>query len=88
MALEALKAYEGQHVVVIGEWDGDTGSREFSNSLLTHWDLERAIELPNWSDTAHDFTLWKRRPHRAPSPAAPWPCCSQSGRYSSSWYRE
>ena len=82
MAEEALEAYAGDTVALVGEWDGDTGSHAFSQALLLGWSLQEAIPLPNWSDTAHDLTIWKRRAvplHLHDSQAAPWPVCSSSG---------
>lgn len=81
MAEEALEAYEGNCVAVVGEWDGDTGTAVFARSLLTHWDLQEAIPLPNWSDTAHDLTIWRRKPEQQDNiqPSVPWPVCSATG---------
>lgn len=82
MAEEALAAYKGDTVALVGEWDGDTGSQEFSQALLLGWSLQEAIPIPNWSDTAHDLTVWRRReaPLRPDDfQAAPWPVCSSTG---------
>lgn len=79
MGHDALRAYEGDHVALVGEWDGDTGDRALSHALLTEWRLERAINLPNWSDTAHDLTIWRRRAEAVPLVQAPWPRCCETG---------
>jgi hypothetical protein len=81
MAEEALEAYSGDCVAVIGEWHGDTGTPAFSSTLLLHWDLQEAISLPNWSDTSHDLTIWRRKPagHEIKTSAAPWPVCCATG---------
>lgn len=87
MAEEALAAYTGDTVALVGEWDGDTGSQEFTQALLRGWSLQEAIPLPNWSDTAHDLTLWTRRDAilRPDSFAeAAWPVCSASGVFAAS----
>ena len=84
MAEEALQAYTGDCVAVVGEWDGDTGTNAFSRSLLLHWDLREVIGLPNWSDTCHDLTIWRRRSPCAedtPVSAAPWPVCCATGAF-------
>lgn len=81
MAEDALEAYSGDCVAVVGEWDGDTGTTAFSRSLLLHWDLQEVVVLPNWSDTCHDLTIWRRRSSKecAPVSAAPWPVCCATG---------
>lgn len=83
MAEEALAAYTGDTVALVGEWDGDTGRPEFTRALLRGWSLQEAIPLPNWSDTAHDLTLWTRRDAvlrpESVLDAAPWPVCSSTG---------
>lgn len=82
MAEEALEAYTGDRLAIVGEWDGDTGSTACSRSLLLNWDLQEAISLPNWSDTSHDLTIWRRKASpdgERPSFAAPWPVCSAVG---------
>jgi hypothetical protein len=82
MAEDALAAFTGEKLALIGEWDGDTGSSAFEHKLLSGWDLVEAIPLPNWSDTAHDLTIWHRRPAELPPVAAeeaPWPLCSATG---------
>eukprot|EP00892_Ulva_mutabilis_P004997 jgi/Ulvmu1/286/UM001_0290.1 len=82
MAEEALAAYTGDTVALVGEWDGDTGTHDFSEVLLMGWTLQEAIPLPNWSDTAHDLTIWRRRPESLQADrldAVPWPLCSGTG---------
>ena len=81
MAEEALDAYKGECVAVIGEWDGDTGTSAFTRSLWLHWDLQESILLPNWSDTSHDLTIWRRKPvqQEGAMSAVPWPICSATG---------
>lgn len=82
MAEEALEAYSGDTVALVGEWDGDTGSQGFTEALLLGWTLQEAIILPNWSDTAHDLTIWRRRTEnlqRDQLHAVPWPVCTGTG---------
>lgn len=77
MALTALTSYRGDLVCVIGEWDGDTGSAEFTAHLATEWELTHRVELPNWTDTAHDLTVWRRLKSANAEPSADCPrCCS------------
>lgn len=44
----------------IGEWLGDTGTLAFSAALLSGFELTHRLPLPNWSDTAHELTIWER----------------------------
>jgi len=78
MALEALQAYGGAAVVVVGEWDGDTGDAAFERELQGAWTLQRSLALPNWSDTAHDLTVWTRQAPDVPPQPCAWPRCLQS----------
>ena len=89
MALDALNAYQGNCVAVVGEWDGDTGTAPFTDVLYRNWSLQHAIKLPNWSDTAHDLTIWSRKAATAEAPGldgsattlahATWPRCTDTG---------
>ena len=45
----------------IGEWYGDTGTLDFAATLQSDFSLIRRVRLPNWTDTAHELTVWKRR---------------------------
>ncbi len=57
---------------VVGEAPGgDTGSLAFAGALAAGFRLVQRLPLPNWSDTAHDLTIWDRR---RPAP------CSGPGR--------
>jgi hypothetical protein len=49
-------------VAVVGEWDGNTADGEFAWTLFRHFFLEKKIALPQWGDTAHDLTIWRRKP--------------------------
>ena len=51
----------GQSVVVVGEWQGDTGTQEFTALLQQNFHLVKRVALPNWSDTAHEMTRWSRK---------------------------
>lgn len=82
MALDALTSYSGQDVAIVGEWDGDTGTSAFVEHLCSHWRLRKVVQLPNWTDSAHDLTIWQRaEPGDAGTLQIPsWPCCADSGR--------
>jgi hypothetical protein len=85
MALTALRSYGGRRVALVSEWDGDTGTPAFTAELLRGWRLLEALPLPNWTDTAHDLTIWERRAEveglddAAAARAAAWPRCCHSG---------
>ena len=61
MALDCLESFGGQRVVLIGEWRGDTATPDFENILCRDFILERAIGLPNWSNTSYCLSIWLRR---------------------------
>ena len=46
---------------VVGEWAGDTGDAAFTAALLAGFALAQRVPLPNWSDTAHELTVWERK---------------------------
>jgi len=48
-------------VCVVGEWDGDTAEPAFTAQLLAGFQLVDRCALPNWTDTAHELTVWERR---------------------------
>jgi hypothetical protein len=52
----------GGCVCVVGEWCGDTADTTFHASLGADFALVRRVPLPNWTDTAHELTVWQRRP--------------------------
>ncbi len=45
---------------VVGEWDGDTAEPAFTAQLLAGFRLIDRCPLPNWTDTAHELTVWER----------------------------
>ncbi len=53
-------------LIMLQEWDGDTADVPFASEILREFDLLRTVALPQWTDTAHDLTLWRRQgQHRA-----------------------
>ena len=50
---------------VVGEWDGDTAEPAFTAQLLAGFRLVDRCALPNWTDSAHELTVWERRTGRA-----------------------
>ena len=51
----------GSIVCFVGEWYGDTGDAAFMHQLQSDFTLKQRIALPNWSDTAHELSMWQRR---------------------------
>ena len=47
---------------LVGEFDGDTAEPAFTAQLLADFRLVQRCALPNWTDTAHELTVWERRP--------------------------
>ena len=61
---------------VVGEWCGDTADNIFHASLTAEFALVRRVPLPNWTDTAHELTIWQRRPLVSGTQAAA-SCCAE-----------
>ena len=51
----------GACVCVVGEWDGDTAEPRFTAALAAGFRLAQRVPLPNWSDSAHELTIWRRQ---------------------------
>jgi len=69
MAADALKAYNGNCVVYVGEWGGLTADLMFERSLQKSFRLESQLSLPNFGNQASQLTIWRRR--LPEEPAAP-----------------
>lgn len=54
---------------VVGEWDGDTGSPALTAALQHQFCLVQRVALPNWTDTAHELTVWERNSSHSPATA-------------------
>ena len=61
MADSALRTFTGDTVCCVGEWDGDTGTAAFQQTLLRDWRLMDAVALPNWGDTCYELLVWQRK---------------------------
>ena len=55
----ALTCARGNCVCVVGEWYGDTAEPTFTAQLLAGFRLADRCALPNWTDTAHELTIWE-----------------------------
>jgi hypothetical protein len=62
MARQSLRCFKGDHVVYVGEWQGDTADRAFENELVKRFVNVEEVELPNWGNSAYSLTVWKRKP--------------------------
>ena len=51
---------------MVGEWDGDTAEATFTAQLQAEFRLVQRHALPNWTDTAHELTIWERRKVASP----------------------
>ena len=45
----------------LGEWRGHTGDGALTATLLRDFTLVQRVDVPNWTDTAHELTVWRRR---------------------------
>lgn len=72
----ALRRFEGDHVIFIGEWRGCTGSASLFDALEKDWEVSQVVDLPRWpmmEDRA--WSLRRRRDgtagRKAASPSSP-----------------
>ncbi|KAF1323572.1 Clavaminate synthase, partial [Globisporangium splendens] len=61
MAFNCLRFFQGEYVIHVGEWQGDTGDRRFEKELETRFNLVNEHLLPNWGNSAYSLTVWKRK---------------------------
>ena len=61
MAARSIREHGGDVVAVVGEWDGNTGDAALARELRESWNLARRVSLPQWGDTAHELTIWRRK---------------------------
>ena len=61
MAARSIREHGGDVVAVVGEWDGNTGDALLARELRESWILARRVSLPQWGDTAHELTIWRRK---------------------------
>ena len=53
--------HRGSTVCILGEWRGHTGDDDLAALLLRDFTLVQSVDVPNWTDTAHELTVWRRR---------------------------
>jgi hypothetical protein len=61
MGSTSLKAFKGEYVAVIGEDLLNTGDIEMFAILNDQFKVSERVYLPQWMDTAHHLTIFKRR---------------------------
>ena len=47
--------------MLVGEFEGDTGTTGLLRALAEGYELSEAVPLENWTDTSHCLTVWARR---------------------------
>lgn len=67
---DCLDAFQGSHVIYVGEWEGQTctqlgagstSSAQFQNRLREEFECVERIEIPRWPHMMDDLSVWKRR---------------------------
>lgn len=61
VALTLITAFTLPVVYIVGEWQGDTGTKGFEKLLSAEFSCEELLTLPNWGDTCYMLTVWRRR---------------------------
>lgn len=61
-AHQALQAFQGSHLVYVGEGPGGCcANDEFFTQLAEKWSLEKTIAIPQWPGIHDRFQLWKKK---------------------------
>lgn len=69
MAVRSVQLFQGDVILHVGEWQGDTGDSRFESELHRRFVLEQEISLPNWGNSAYGLTVWRRKSKGAESVA-------------------
>ncbi|RLN86381.1 hypothetical protein BBJ28_00005016 [Nothophytophthora sp. Chile5] len=69
MAVRSVQLFQGDVVLHVGEWQGDTGDRRFEAELQRRFVLEQQLELPNWGNSAYALSVWRRKATEVPGVA-------------------
>lgn len=65
MAIDCLHSFKGDVLLLVGEWEGDTGTREFEQELMQDWRLDTLVPLPNMDRFTHTVS-YTRTHHTTP----------------------
>ncbi|RLN45013.1 hypothetical protein BBJ29_003916 [Phytophthora kernoviae] len=61
MAVRSVQLFQGDVILHVGEWQGDTGDQRFESELQRRFVLEQEVQLPNWGNSAYNLTVWRRK---------------------------
>lgn len=61
MAADALKRYQGETLIYIGEGSGGCNADDEFFSMLEAWEASRAVLIPRWEFIHDTLTIYKRR---------------------------
>ncbi|CAH0515646.1 unnamed protein product [Peronospora belbahrii] len=61
MAVRSVQLFQGDVILHVGEWQGDTGDSRFERELQRRFVLVEDITLPNWGNSAYGLTVWRRK---------------------------
>ncbi|KAG7396447.1 hypothetical protein PHYBOEH_002264 [Phytophthora boehmeriae] len=61
MAVRSVQLFQGDVILHVGEWQGDTGDQRFESELQRRFVLEQEVPLPNWGNSAYGLTVWRRK---------------------------
>ncbi|KAE8898682.1 hypothetical protein PF005_g3208 [Phytophthora fragariae] len=61
MAVRSVQLFQGDVILHVGEWQGDTGDSRFESELQRRFVLEQEVPLPNWGNSAYGLTVWRRK---------------------------
>lgn len=66
MAENALRTYQGEFLIYVGEWLGRTADFKFHELLQSEWKLVQKLSLPNWPGYHDKVYIFKRRQPKKP----------------------
>lgn len=61
MALDALSAHAGEHVVYVGEWMGGSAEPHFFATLVSRFECIDTVAIPQWSMRDDRLMVFRRR---------------------------
>jgi hypothetical protein len=61
MATNCLKAWNGRHLIHVGEWRLSTGSAGFHDRIEAGFELVDKVSLPQWEGMYDMMTVWRRK---------------------------
>jgi hypothetical protein len=61
IATRAYREAGGQVFIYVGEFHGDTGTKELELELCSHWRMATKCALPTFGDTAYHLSVWETK---------------------------